>query len=59
MSWIKTYSVKDNTIQETSKIGKNEKAFHTGWTKEYVLTEDSRLVTDYFHQEQSIMEVLR
>jgi len=28
MSWIKTYSVKDNTIQETSKIGKNEKAFH-------------------------------
>jgi len=40
-------------------LKKNEKAFHTGWTKEYVLTEDSRLVTDYFHQEQSIMEVLR
>ena len=33
----------------------NKKAFKTGWTKEYVLTEDSRLVADYFHQKQSTM----
>lgn len=36
----------------------NEKAFKLGWAKEYVLTEDSRLVTDYFHQDKSVMEVL-
>ena len=36
----------------------NEKSFQTGWAKEYVLTEDSRLVTDYFHQEQSTIGVL-
>lgn len=37
----------------------NEQAFETGWSKEYVLTEDSRLVTDYFNQEQSTMEVFK
>ena len=46
-------------ISSCSPFEKNERAFETGWAKEYVLTEDSKLVTDYFHQEQSMMEVLR
>ncbi len=40
-------------------VEKNYDSFRTGWTKEYVLTEDSRLVTDYFHQEKTTLEVLK
>lgn len=54
------YKFLDMTIALSScPLEENEKAPQNGWAKEYVLTEDSRLVTDYFHQEKSVMEVLR
>lgn len=56
---IDVYKFLDMTIGLSScPVGENEKAFKTGWTKEYVLTEDSKLVTDYFHQNKSTLEVL-
>ena len=57
---IDVYKFLDMTIGFSScPFEENEKAFQTGWAKEYVLTEDSKLVTDYFHQEQSTMEILK
>ena len=56
---IDVYKFLDMTIGLSScPYKENEKAFETGWAKEYVLTEDSRLVTDYFNQDKSTMEVL-
>lgn len=56
---IDVYKFLDMTIGISScPFKENEKAFQTGWAKEYVLTEDSKLVTDYFHQNKSTMEVL-
>ena len=56
---ISVFKFLDMTIGISScPFKENKKAFKTGWAKEYVLTEDSRLVADYFHQEQSTMEVL-
>jgi len=56
---IDVFNFLDMTIGFSScPVELNEKSFQTGWAKEYVLTEDSRLVTDYFHQDQSTMEVL-
>lgn len=56
---IDVYKFLDMRIGVSScPFKENEKAFQTGWAKEYVLTEDSRLVTDYFHQGKSTMEVL-
>lgn len=56
---IDVYKFLDMTIGISScPFEENEKAFQTGWAKEYVLTEDSKLVTDYFHQNKSTMEVL-
>lgn len=54
------YNFLDMTIALSScPLKENEKAPQNGWAKEYVLTEDSRLVTDYFHQEKSTMEMLQ
>lgn len=56
---IDVYKFLDMTIGISScPFEENEKAFQTGWAKEYVLTEDNKLVTDYFHQNKSTMEVL-
>jgi len=53
------YNFLDMTIALSScPLKENEQALQNGWAKEYVLTEDSKLVTDYFHQEKSTMEVL-
>jgi molybdenum cofactor biosynthesis enzyme MoaA len=53
------YKFLDMTIALSScPLKENEKALQNGWAKEYVLTEDSKLVTDYFHQNKSTMEVL-
>lgn len=53
------YNFLDMTIALSScPLKENEKALQNGWTKEYVLTEDSKLVYDYFHQNRSVMEVL-
>ncbi|MDP2906885.1 MAG: radical SAM protein [Nanoarchaeota archaeon] len=53
------YTFLDMTIALSScPFKENEKALQNGWAKEYVLTEDSKLVTDYFHQGKSTMEVL-
>lgn len=57
---IDVFKFLDMTIGLSScPFKKNEKAFKTGWAKEYVLTEDNKLVTDYFHQGKSTMEVLK
>lgn len=54
------YNFLDMTIALSScPIKENSQALENGWTKEYVLTEDSKLVADYFHQDKTLMEVLR
>lgn len=56
---IDVYKFLDMRIGLSScPLEENKKAFQIGWAKEYVLTEDSKLVTDYFHQGKSTMEVL-
>lgn len=56
---IDIFNFMDMTIGLSAcPLKENEKASEKGWTKEYVLTEDSKLVYDYFHQNKSTMEML-